>query len=183
MPHGDGHGHEGQGMHHDEHAGREHHAMPHMDHGGHEHHGMHHGGRDKHGGMDMGGMDMSMVTPVRPIATWLAVAVGIVLIGMLLLRPAWPLVDALPDPDSARRVGHLLMEKYMVAFEGAGFLILVGIFGAVLLARPSTHPDDPSRSARVAVDAKPEPIADDRLVPLAGPRADHEHHHHGEHGA
>ena len=75
-------------------------------------------------------------------------------------------MDALPDPDSARRVGQLLMEKYMVAFEGAGFLILIGIFGAVLLARPSTYPDDPSRAARVAVEDKPEPIADDRLTPL-----------------
>jgi len=122
-----------------------------------------------HGDMNMDGMDMSMVTPVRPLAAWLALAVGVVLVGMLILRPAWPVSDAVPDPDSARRVGHLLMEKYMVAFEGAGFLILVGIFGAVLLARPSVYPDDASRAARVAVDVKPEPIRDDHLAPLAGP--------------
>jgi len=169
--------HEGH-MHAEAHADHDR-TMQHAEHGGHGGHGQ------EHGGMDMGGMDMSMVTPVRPAAAWLAVAIGIVLVGMLVLRPAWPVVDTLPDPDSARRVGHLLMEKYMVAFEGAGFLILIGIFGAVLLARPSIHPDDPSRSARVAVDGKPEPIADDRLIPLAGPgeQAEHQgHHRHEEHG-
>lgn len=131
-------------------------------------------------------MDMSMVTPVRPLAAWLALGIGVVLVGMLILRPAWPVSAAVPDPDSARRVGHLLMDKYMVAFEGAGFLILIGIFGAVLLARPSAYPDDASRAARVAVDAKPEPVRGDRLASLAGPdrpagHADpHEaHHQHG----
>jgi NADH:ubiquinone oxidoreductase subunit 6 (subunit J) len=160
-------------------------AMPHEAHGGHgghgeqadrqhgqashEHeHGGGHGGMDM-GEMDMGEMDMSMVTPVRPLAAWLALGVGIVLVGMLVLRPAWSVSDALPDPDSARRVGNLLMDKYMVAFEGAGFLILIGVFGAVLLARPSAYPDDASRTARVAVDAKPEPIRGDSLAPLTGP--------------
>lgn len=120
-------------------------------------------GGDKTGHMDMS--DMSMVTPVRPLAAWLAIAVGAGLTAMLLLRPAWRIVGGLPDPNSANQVGHLLMEKYMVAFEGAGVLILIGIFGAVLLAQPSSYPDDPSRSARVAIDHKPEPIADDGLTP------------------
>ena len=103
---------------------------------------------------------------------------------MLVLRPAWPAMpEAVPDADSARRVGHLLMEKYMVAFEGAGFLILIGIFGAVLLARPSAYPDDALRAAKVAVDAKPEPIRNDRLAPLATPdrvaeRPDEQEAHH-----
>jgi NADH-quinone oxidoreductase subunit J len=135
-------------------------------HGGKGGSGMQAGGAS-HGGMDMGGMDMSMVTPVRPIAAWLAGAVGLLLVGMLVLRPNWRFVEALPDPDSARRVGHLLMEKYMIAFEGAGFLILIGIFGSVLLARPSSYPDESSRAARVAVDAGPEPIRDEGLRPLA----------------
>jgi len=115
-------------------------------HGRHGHgrrgHGRHGHGQHGHGRTAMGGMDMSMVTPVRPVAAWLAIAVGSVLVGMLLLRPAWRVVEAFPDPDSARRVGHLLMAKYMIGFEGAGFLILIGIFGAVLLARPSSYPDD-----------------------------------------
>ena len=143
----------------------------------HDRHGIHHDengsleGHAAHSSHDMGGMDMSemsMVTPVRPLAAWLAVATAVVLVATLLLRPAWHVVDAMPDPDSARRIGQLLTEKYMVAFEGAGMLILIGIFGAVLLARPSTYPDDPSRAARVAVEDKPEPIADDRLKPLVG---------------
>ena len=115
--------------------------------------------------MDMS--DMSMATPVRLAAIWLAVIVAIVLVTMLLLRPAWHVVQAMPDPDSARRVGQLLMEKYMVAFEGAGVLILIGIFGAVLLARPSSYPDDPSRAASVASAKNPEPIEDEDLPPLA----------------
>jgi len=156
------------------------HPMEHTDDDEQEGQVMHHSG-DKHDDMDMGGMDMSMDTPVRPIAVWLAAAVSVVLVSMLLLRPAWRIIDAAPDPDSARSIGHLLMEKYMVAFEGAGFLILIGIFGAVLLARPSTHPDDPSRSAKVAIDERPEPIADDGLTPLAGARGSTEHHMHRHH--
>jgi NADH-quinone oxidoreductase subunit J len=165
-------------------------AMPHRTDGGpsehaaHRHrqasheaaHGQgHDGGHEDHSGMDMGGMDMSMVTPVRPLAAWLAAGAGVVLVAMLILRPAWPVSDAVPDPDSARRVGHLLMGKYMVAFEGAGFLILIGIFGAVLLARPSAYPDEASRTARVAIDAKPEPIRGDRLAPLSAPALPAEH--------
>ena len=169
-------------------------AMPHEAQGGHGEraahphgqaaHGHDHAPGGGHGGMDMGGMDMSMVTPVRPVAAWLALCVGAVLVGMLVLRPAWPAMpEAVPDADSARRVGHLLMEKYMVAFEGAGFLILIGIFGAVLLARPSAYPDDALRAAKVAVDAKPEPIRNDRLAPLATPdrvaeRPDEQEAHH-----
>lgn len=170
-------GHKTHGTHDDEHAGHEHDAMQYIDHGDHEGAALHHQAHGAHepGGMVMGDMDMSMVTPVRPVAAWLAIAVGIVLVGMLLLRPAWRIVEAFPDPDSARRVGHLLMAKYMVAFEGAGFLILIGIFGAVLLARPSSYPDDPSRSAKVAIDQKPEPIADDGLVTLAGAGSHPEH--------
>jgi NADH-quinone oxidoreductase subunit J len=151
---------------HPAHAAQEDHAARHEQHGAGSDKGEDEGKRAE---MQMGGMDMSdmsMVTPVRPLAAWLAVAVGLVLVGMLVLRPAWRVVGGVPDPDSARRIGHLLMEKYMVAFEGAGVLILIGIFGAVLLARPSHYPDDPSRAARVAVDKPPEPIADDRLTPL-----------------
>jgi NADH-quinone oxidoreductase subunit J len=172
---------EGHGPHQHQngHPGHDPQPMQHEAHAGHDDNM--HQGDDKHAGMNMGGMDMSMVTPVRPAAAWLAAAVGVVLVIMFLLRPSWHVVDSLPDPDSARRVGHLLMEKYMVAFEGAGFLILIGIFGAVLLARPSTHPDDPSRSAKVAIDEKPEPIADDGLTPLAGARGSTEHHMHRHH--
>ncbi|TAL79446.1 MAG: NADH-quinone oxidoreductase subunit J [Beijerinckiaceae bacterium] len=184
MPQSNAGDHRGHSVHHDEHADDDDQSMQDMDDSGHEGHAAHHG-NDK-SGMDMGGMDMSMVTPVRPAAAWLAGAIGVVLVSMLLLRPTWRVVNAMPDPDSARRIGQLLMEKYMIAFEGAGFLILIGIFGAVLLARPTIYPDDASRRARVAVDKKPEPIAAEGLVPLAVPdkqAGQHEPHQSEEHGA
>lgn len=170
--HAGGGGHERHSMQHGAHAAPDHQSMQHGDDNGDEGHAMH-DNDGKHSGMDMS--EMAMVTPVRAVAAWLAVAVGIMLVGMLLLRPAWRVVDALPDPDSARRIGELLMEKYMVAFEGAGFLILIGIFGAVLLARPSTYPDGSSRSAKVAVDKRPEPIADDGVPPLRHSQRADEH--------
>ena len=119
-----------------------------------------------HGDMDMGDMDMSMVTPVRPYAAWLGLATGALLVLLLLLRPAWPVVDALPDPDSARQVGNLLMSKYMMAFEGAGLLILVGIFGAVYIARPDRHPSAKGREVQVGQDELPPELEDDTLKPL-----------------
>ncbi len=121
-----------------------------------------------HGDMDHGDMDMSMVTPVRPYAAALGIAVSVLLVGLLLFRPAWPVVDATPNPDSAREIGSLLMGKYMMAFEGAGLLILVGIFGAVYIARPDCHPSPKNREAYVGLDENPTELEDDRLVPLMG---------------
>ncbi len=133
---------------------------------GNEHEGMDHD--MDHGGMDHGDMDMSMVTPVRPYAAALGIAVSVLLVGLLLFRPAWPVVDATPNPDSAREIGSLLMGKYMMAFEGAGLLILVGIFGAVYIARPDRHPSPKNREAYVGLDEDPTELEDDRLVPLMG---------------
>ena len=121
--------------------------------------GMDHGGM---AGMDHGGMDMSMTTPMKRYAAGLAVVVGAGLVALLLLRPAWPVSDVTPDPESARMVGGLLMSKYMMAFEGAGLLILVGIFGAVLLARPGSYPDRDARDEYVTADEPPPPIDEDR---------------------
>ena len=126
---------------------------------GNEHEGMDHD-------MDHSDMDMSMVTPVRPYAAALGIAVSALLVGLLLFRPAWPVVDATPNPDSAHEIGSLLMGKYMMAFEGAGLLILVGIFGAVYIARPDRHPSPKSREAYVGLDENPTELEDDRLVPL-----------------
>lgn len=152
----------------------------------------------KEGGMQMD--DMSMVTPVRRLAAWLAAVIGVGLVALILLRPSWPVSDAQPEPQSARAVGMLLMGKYMVAFEGAGFLILIGIFGAVLLARVERHPDDDSRSARVARTDPAPTIEPDHLKPShpmqperpaqaeqPQPQPDHDqqlqhHEHEHEHG-
>lgn len=135
-----------------------------------------HGGGEDMGQMDMS--DMSMVTPVRTWVVWLATATGCGLVGLLVLRPSWPLSSALPDPRSAEQVGSLLMDKYMVAFEGAGFLILIGTVGAVLAARSGGRPDAGDRQARVAVDAPPPGVESDALEPVGAaaperPNADH----------
>ncbi|OLV17275.1 NADH-ubiquinone oxidoreductase chain J [Deinococcus marmoris] len=113
------------------------------------------------GDMDMGGMDMSMVTPARPWAAWLGLAVTAVLVGLLLWRPAWPISNVAFSTDSPQQIGMLLMGKYMIAFEGAGLLILLGIFGAVFLQRPGSHPSDPGREAYVTADKNPVPISKD----------------------
>lgn len=112
-------------------------------------------------GMDHGEMDMSMTTPMKRYAAGLAVVVGAGLVALLVLRPAWPISSATPDPESARMVGGLLMGKYMMAFEGAGLLILVGIFSAVLLARPGRYPDRDARDEYVTADEPPPPIEED----------------------
>ncbi len=122
--------------------------------------GMAGGEQEGHGGMSMA--DMSMTTPVKRWAALLGGVLGVGLMLLILLRPAWPVAAQVPDPDSARRVGELLMGKYMMAFEGAGLLILIGIFGAVLLARPGSYPDPASRAVPVTSDAPPPPIAEDR---------------------
>lgn len=117
------------------------------------------------GGMRMAGM--SMFTPIKGPAAVLAVLVGILFVTLIVLRRGWAVVDRLPDPDSPRRIGHLLMDKYMIAFEGAGLLILLGIFGAVMMARPGRRSHAPERERlHAAVDEAPAPVEADRLEPL-----------------
>ena len=129
--------------------------------GGHGDHGQ--GGDHDQGGGDHGGGghgDMSMFTSIKQPAAILALITGSVLITLLLAVPMWPTVREMPDPDSARRIGDLLMNKYMIAFEGAGLLILLGIFGAVFVQRPGDHPDARERELlQAAVDEDPAPIA------------------------
>ncbi|WP_244860013.1 NADH-quinone oxidoreductase subunit J family protein [Nitrosococcus oceani] len=111
--------------------------------------------------------DMSMFTPAKRGAAGLALGIGVLLIALLLWRPHWAVVAQMPDPDSPRRIGHLLMDKYMIAFEGAGLLILLGIFGAVLLQRPGKYPDSAHREElRAAVEDAPAPVKTDPLKPL-----------------
>jgi len=130
------------------------------------------GGEPEHGHMDMGGMDMqdmAMTTPIRRLAAVLAIFTGLLLVALLLWRPVWPVTTSTPAPQSAHLVGTLLMGKYMIAFEGAGLLILIGIFGAVLLSRPGSYPDARARGVGVAVKAPPAPIAPEPLAPLMPP--------------
>ena len=111
---------------------------------------------------DMSGMqemDMGMTTPIRRLAAALAFLVAGLLVGLIMLSAPWPQSNAAPDPRPAQSIGHLLMGKYMIAFEGAGLLILIGIFGAVLLSRSAHHPARGSREDRLAVAEPPAPPA------------------------
>lgn len=114
---------------------------------------------------EMGGMDMSMTTPIKRYAAVLAIIIGALLVALLLFHAAWPLSSATPDPRSAEKIGLLLMGKYMMVFEGAGLLILIGIFGAVYVARPSRYPDEDKRESRVAVAGNPAPIGEKKFEP------------------
>lgn len=114
-----------------------------------------------------GDNDMSMFTPAKRGAAGLALGIGVLLIALLLWRPHWAVVAQMPDQDSPRRIGHLLMDKYMIAFEGAGLLILLGIFGAVLLQRPGKYPDSAHREElQAAVEETPAPVKTDPIKPL-----------------
>ncbi|HET8554677.1 MAG TPA: NADH-quinone oxidoreductase subunit J [Rhodanobacteraceae bacterium] len=128
-------------------------------------HGQHEGDHGGHGD-DMPMQDMSMYTAIKRPAAILALLTGALLIALLVWRPHWAVVHALPDQDSPTRIGELLMGKYMIAFEGAGLMILLGIFGAVLVQRPATPPPAPDRDQlKAAIDETPPPIEDDTLEP------------------
>lgn len=106
--------------------------------------------------MDMG--NMRMVTPARRVAALGAMLVAGALVALIMLRPSWPVDVSAPDPDSARQIGNLLLGKYMMGFEGAGLLILLGIFGAVLMGHPDHHPSPRHREACVAIDEPPRSV-------------------------
>ena len=78
--------------------------------------------------------DMAMTTRQLPLAGLFSMLAGFLLVVLVLLV-AWPTRPVAPDLDGPSRVGDLLLSDYMIAFEGAAFLILAGILGAVLLAR------------------------------------------------
>ena len=131
-------------------------------------HGGEHQGKQggEHGGMSM--QDMSMYTAIKRPAALLALLIGAVLVALLIWRPHWAVVNSLPDQDSPMRIGQLLMDKYMLAFEGAGLMILLGIFGAVLMQRPAKYPDSPERDTlQAAMDEPPPPAEADALEPEA----------------
>ena len=118
----------------------------------------------EHAGEEHGGeMDMSMFTPAKRAAMAIAGVLTALLIALLVWRPAWPTIDQTPAPDAARQVGHRLMSDYMVAFEGAGLLILLGIFGAVMLARAGRH--DATTRAAASEAGDPPAIDAEDVVP------------------
>lgn len=79
-------------------------------------------------------VDMAMSTAQLPWA--LAVgAASAALLAVLMVRTAWTLSPDGPAQDSTTAVGELLLSRYMLGFEGAAFLILAGMVGAVIFAR------------------------------------------------
>ena len=105
-------------------------------------------------GMDMSGMDMSNMTPQQNYQMMVdmamstsqlpwAIALGIasaLLLCVLIVKTPWPLSHIGPTQDATTAVGELLLSRYMIAFEGAAFLILAGIAGAVIFARREQSP-------------------------------------------
>ena len=84
-------------------------------------------------------VDMAMSTKQLPLAIVLGVLSAIILIVLLIVTP-WPVTSAVPTQDASRQVGVLLLSRYMIGFEGAAFLILAGIAGAVIFARREGGP-------------------------------------------
>jgi hypothetical protein len=79
-------------------------------------------------------VDMAMSTAQLPWALAIGAASALVLV-MLLVRTPWSLAQVGPSQDTTVAVGELLLSRYMIGFEGAAFLILAGMVGAVIFAK------------------------------------------------
>jgi hypothetical protein len=84
-------------------------------------------------------VDMAMSTAQLPWALAIGGASAVVLI-ILLVRTPWPLAQIGPTQDATVAVGELLLSRYMIGFEGAAFLILAGMVGAVIFAKREGKP-------------------------------------------
>ena len=91
-------------------------------------HGM--GAREHHQMM----VDMAMSTTQLPWALALGAASALVLV-VLAVRTAWPVSAHGPGAEATAAVGALRLSRYMIAFEGAAFLILAGMGGAVIFGK------------------------------------------------
>jgi hypothetical protein len=69
-----------------------------------------------------------------------------------MIRTAWPLSGKVPTEDATVVVGELLLSRYMIGFEGAAFLILAGIVGAVIFARREREQAMQEAVAKVAIE-------------------------------
>ena len=77
---------------------------------------------------------MAMSTAQLPWAIVLG-AIAAILLFILVIQTPWPLSATGPTQDATTMVGELLLSRYMIGFEGAAFLILAGIAGAVILGK------------------------------------------------
>ena len=137
--------------------------------------GLHDPGAGDMSGMDMS--EMSMTTSTKRPAALVSGAVTALTCALIVSRAPWPTSPRLPDTNSPARIGELLLGKYMLAFEAAGLMILLGVFGAVYLSRPGTHPDPTERDAlRAATDAPP--VSIESTLPADSPQPTSTHAHH-----
>jgi len=93
----------------------------------------HHAGMTRRQFYDMM-VGMAMSTAQLPWAVLLG-AVAALLLIILVIQTPWTLSATGPTQDATTMVGELLLSRYMIAFEGAAFLILAGIAGAVILGK------------------------------------------------
>jgi len=84
-------------------------------------------------------VDMALSTAQLPWAIVLGIASALLLI-LLIVQTPWQLSPVGPTQDATTMVGELLLSRYMIGFEGAAFLILAGIAGAVILAKRERVP-------------------------------------------
>ena len=113
-----------------------------------------------------GMMDMSMFTPLKKYAAPISIILFFLLI-ILILFSDWNISRGIPDQNSPKMIGELLMGKYMMAFEGAGLMILLGIFGAIYLSRVSKkNHSKVERGTAAAVNETPDSIEDENIVPF-----------------
>jgi NADH-quinone oxidoreductase subunit J len=96
-------------------------------------------------------VDMAMSTAQLPWALAIGAASAAVLI-VLVTRTAWPLSATGPTQDATTMVGALLLSRYMIGFEGAAFLILAGMVGAVIFGKREVgaRKDPPTPAAATA---------------------------------
>jgi NADH-quinone oxidoreductase subunit J len=109
-------------------------------------------------------VDMAVSTSQLPWAIALGIASALLLI-LLFVQTPWPLSHIGPTQDATTMVGELLLSRYMIGFEGAAFLILSGIVGAVIFARRERPKGQPT-------EAQTHSHKQDALV---APDKDHQH--------
>ncbi len=116
---------------------------------------------------------MAMSTAQMPLALVLGAIAAVLLILLAAFTP-WPVSNVPPNGVAApAEVGHLLLSRYMIAFEGAAYLILAGIAGAVVLGKREGGP------VPMAPQGEPRPQEQPRREVIS--HAGHEAHHHGGH--
>jgi NADH:ubiquinone oxidoreductase subunit 6 (subunit J) len=81
-----------------------------------------------------GGMDMEMTNSQMRWAGWLALAFFVANAIVVIVTP-WTQHVGTPSLTQPFLIGTALLEKYMLVFEGCGFLILLSVIVATMVGR------------------------------------------------